>query len=134
MRKINKIIVHCSDSPDFRDIGVDEIRRWHVDGNGWSDIGYHFVITRSAQIQIGRSVDVVGAHTRGQNADSIGVCWVGRDKPTDAQYMALVGLIVSLLEKFSLDKSKVMGHFEYDNKKTCPNLDMEKLRREVSEK
>ncbi len=43
-RKINKIIVHCSATQEGRHIDVDEIRRWHVEGRGWSDIGYHYVV------------------------------------------------------------------------------------------
>ncbi len=44
MRYINKIIIHCSATPEGRNFTVDEIRDWHVNGNGWSDIGYHYVI------------------------------------------------------------------------------------------
>ena len=41
MRKINKIIIHCSATPELKDFDVKDIRGWHVEGNGWSDIGYH---------------------------------------------------------------------------------------------
>ena len=58
------------------DIGVDEIRRWHL-ARGWRDIGYHFVITRDAAIQHGRDRDEIGAHAIGRNHESIGICLVG---------------------------------------------------------
>ena len=44
MRKINKFIVHCSATREGQDVTVETIRKWHVEGRGWSDIGYHFYI------------------------------------------------------------------------------------------
>ena len=43
MRKIDKIIVHCTATPEGRHTTVEDVRRWHLD-RGWSDIGYHFLI------------------------------------------------------------------------------------------
>tara|TARA_R110001632_G_scaffold174521_1_gene294103 strand:+ start:521 stop:721 length:201 start_codon:yes stop_codon:yes gene_type:complete len=54
MRKIDKIIVHCSATPQFKDFDVEDIRDWHVNGNGWSDIGYHYIIKLDGEIQVGR--------------------------------------------------------------------------------
>ena len=51
MRNINKIIVHCSATPEDRDVSIDTIRKWHVEDNGWSDIGYHWVIPLSGSIE-----------------------------------------------------------------------------------
>ena len=72
----NHIIVHSSATTKRQNIGVDEIRKWHL-ARGWSDIGYHFVITRDEALQHGRDRDVVGAHAFGQNFDSLGICLVG---------------------------------------------------------
>lgn len=127
-RKITKIIVHCSDSPDDRDIGATEIRDWHVKGNGWANIGYHYVIRRNGHIELGRLHSETGAHVAGQNNDSIGICWVGRNKISDEQKETLLKLLKNLIESYNLPKTKVFGHKEFDPKKTCPNLDMEKLR------
>ena len=44
MRSINEIIIHCSATREGQDISVDTIKKWHVEGRGWSDIGYHFYI------------------------------------------------------------------------------------------
>ena len=44
MRPIKKVIIHCSATKPSMDIGAETIRRWHVDGNNWADIGYHFVV------------------------------------------------------------------------------------------
>ncbi len=85
MREINEIIVHCSATPESMDIGVKEIRDWHVNDNKWDDIGYHFVIRRDGTIECGRSIDKAGAHCKGHNAHSIGMCLVGGE---DADFAA----------------------------------------------
>ncbi len=64
MRDINKIILHCSATPEGRDVSVDTIRKWHLD-RGWSDIGYHYVVGLNGVISEGRPVERHGAHVRG---------------------------------------------------------------------
>ena len=54
MRAINNIILHCSATQEGLDIGVDTIRRWHVTGNGWKDVGYHFIIKLDGTVEDGR--------------------------------------------------------------------------------
>ena len=82
--KKTMIIVHCADTLATMDIGVEEIRRWHVEERGWDDIGYANVIRRDGTIELGRDLDgdgdvadEIGAHAAGFNAQSIGVCLVG---------------------------------------------------------
>ncbi|MDR1946615.1 MAG: N-acetylmuramoyl-L-alanine amidase [Desulfovibrio sp.] len=77
MRKITEIIIHCSATPPSADIGAAEIRGWHVQGNGWKDIGYHGVIRRSGELESGRPMDQPGAHCAGRNAHTVGICLVG---------------------------------------------------------
>ena len=77
MRKINKLIVHCSATPEYKNFDVNDIREWHVKGNGWSDCGYHYVIKLDGTLQEGRPVEKIGAHCAGHNRDSIGVCYIG---------------------------------------------------------
>jgi len=131
MRKINKIIVHVSDTPDDMHYDIDHIRHWHVKENGWSDVGYHFVITRIGEVQIGRNIIRPGAHTQGHNHDSIGVCWVGRHKTSPRQYRAMKEFIAELLYKFKLDTTAIAGHNEFNENKTCPNISIETLRTDV---
>ena len=78
MRKINKHIIHCSDTPDDRHVTVDDIRAWHIK-RGWNDIGYHYIINRDGSLALGRPVEKIGAHCKGNNGDSIGTCLIGRD-------------------------------------------------------
>lgn len=137
MRKLNEIIIHCSATEEGRDFTVEDIRRWHVQGNGWRDIGYHFVIYRDGTIHIGRPLEQVGAHTSGHNAHSIGICYVGgvaadrktpMDTRTPQQREALVTLVRILKQAYGI--SKVSGHREYANK-ACPSFDVQKWRKEV---
>ena len=98
MRKINKIIVHCSATPEGRNVLISEVKRWHVEERGWSDIGYHFVIELDGSVRIGRPIEIKGAHSKGNNHDSIGVCYIGgvdldmksKDTRTECQKESLV--------------------------------------------
>jgi N-acetylmuramoyl-L-alanine amidase len=128
MRKpsdITRIIVHCSDSPNDRDIGVKEIREWHR-SRGFRDIGYHFVIRRNGEVEPGRLIKTVGAHCVGFNSDSIGVCLVGKDSFTPAQFNALRALVATLRKDYPIQEIK--GHREYlsaiKQGKTCPNFNV----------
>ena len=62
MRQINKLIVHCSATREGQNIPVETIKKWHVEGNGWSDIGYHFYIDLEGNIFKGRDIATMGAH------------------------------------------------------------------------
>lgn len=125
LRHITKIIVHCSATPEGRDFTVDDIRRWHLEG-GFSDIGYHYVVYRDGSVHPGRPEEVVGAHCKGQNSCSIGVCYVGgcaadgktpKDTRTEAQRTALRELVRRLQDKYP--GASVHGHYEFA-KKDCP--------------
>ena len=70
------IVVHCSASKASADIGLREIRGWHL-ARGFSDIGYAVVIRRSGVIELGRDLKAVGAHVQGRNGDTVGICLVG---------------------------------------------------------
>lgn len=135
MRTIDKIIIHCSDTPDGRSVTVDEIRRWHKE-RGFSDIGYHYVIMLDGSVCDGRTLEQAGAHCKGQNAHSIGICYVGgcdlnrrpKDTRTDAQKTAMAGLIRELKRRFPT--ATIHGHNEFANK-ACPSFDVQKWRMEV---
>ena len=99
MRPINKVLIHCSATPQGRDVKIETIKDWHVGHNGWSDIGYHYVIELDGEIKEGRPVEITGAHCRGQNKFSIAICYVGgmnksntkpKDTRTDEQKESLI--------------------------------------------
>lgn len=104
MRKINRIIVHCTATPAGRDVAVAEIDLWHRQ-RGFKGIGYHYVVDLGGVVHAGRSVEEIGAHCRGYNRGSIGVAYVGglsadgkmpADTRTDAQKVALRAFVNEL--------------------------------------
>ena len=76
MRHIEDIVVHSSATKPSMDIGVDEIRQWHL-ARKFRDVGYHYIIRRCGEIELGRNISETGAHVRGHNKHSIGICMVG---------------------------------------------------------
>lgn len=116
MRAINEIIIHCSATPEGRDVSVADIRQWHLQ-RGFNDIGYHYVVYRDGSVHIGRALRLVGAHCLGHNAHSIGICYIGgvdartlkpKDTRTPEQKVALRKLIDELRTRFP--KARVLGH------------------------
>jgi N-acetylmuramoyl-L-alanine amidase len=136
MRQINQIVVHCAATKPSMDIGAEEICRWHTDprpkGRGWSDIGYHFVIRRNGALENGRPIERMGAHAKGKNRQSIGICLVGGINNagkedanfTLAQYKSLENLLARLKQKFP--DAGVIGHRNVSTK-ACPSFDVSTL-------
>lgn len=128
MREIDKIIIHCSATPEGKDYTAEDIGRWHRE-RGFSEIGYHYVIYRDGSIHKGRDVTKTGAHCKGQNARSIGVCYVGgmdaagkqpKDTRTPQQKAALRALVAQLKQEYP--GATVHGHNEFAAK-ACPCFD-----------
>lgn len=133
MRKITKIVIHCTDSDDSLDIGFREINDWHKQ-RGWLspsgiNCGYHYVIRRNGAVERGRPDEEAGAHVKGHNAHSIGIVWVGRNQISEKQLKTLHALVTGVSRQYNLDLiDDVLGHKELDPNKTCPNLDMNLIR------
>ena len=130
-REVNLIVVHSSATPPSMDIGAREIRKWHLD-RGFDDIGYHNVIRRDGTLEHGRDLAIAGAHARGYNSGSIGVCMVGGvdstgrpvDNFTDEQKITLRGYLDTMCEIFD---AEVTGHGDLPNTNTdCPSFDVKK--------
>ncbi len=118
------LIVHCADTPPGMDLTVDMIDRWHK-AKGWDGIGYHYLVKADGNVLEGRQEDEVGAHVKGFNSVSVGICLEGghgsRFDFTRVQMDALGYLLSGLLLKYK--KAVVRGHNDYDPHKTCPNFD-----------
>lgn len=130
-RKIDKIIIHCTSTKEGVNITPSQIKLWHLQ-RGFSDIGYHYVITLDGNVHIGRELRVIGAHTKGHNKHSIGICYVGgidkygkpKDTRTDAQRDSLLRLLRHL--KGIYTDATIHGHNEFANK-ACPCFDVSSL-------
>ena len=156
-RHLTHVIVHHSLSPDGVTRNADAIRRYHVEHNGWSDVGYHFLVELIGSCYesvTGRPITQNGAHCKelGMNRNSIGVCLIGNFDiavPNPAQLAELVNLIKHLMSEYKIPARNVLGHREvgklagYDwekigrtgvrQYKTCPgtHFDMDELRRRL---
>lgn len=127
-RPVTELIVHCSATPAGRDVGAADIRRWHKEERGFADIGYHFVMRLDGTVECGRRLSVAGAHCRGHNSRSVGVCYLGgigsdgrpADTRTPAQRQALVDLLTALRRRFPA--SSIHGHRDFAPK-ACPSFD-----------
>ena len=138
MRDINEIILHCADTRTDQNFDIDDIKKWHTDpksegGRGWSDIGYHFVILLDGTIQNGLDIDKSGAHCKGFNSKTIGVCFMGGMKADGARWdscsIEQKGAFTALnmsLDIITGQKLKVSPHSDYSSK-TCPNFDIKIL-------
>lgn len=132
MRKIEKIIIHCTATPQGRTVTVKDVDGWHRQ-KGYKKIGYHFLIGLNGDVWSGRDIEEIGAHCEGQNAASVGVCYVGglapdgktpKDTRTEAQKTALKKLVAELRKKYPT--ATVHGHREFANK-ACPCFDVGEL-------
>ena len=132
MRPLRRIILHCSYTPPDMDIGVEDIRRWHVDYNKWRDIGYHYVVRRDGTVETGRPIAQAGAHVAGHNHDSIGICMVGGMRRegklarpdcnyTAAQWAGLEDIVGNLIEWHPSIKD-ILGHRDLAPRE-CPCFD-----------
>ncbi len=142
-KRTDMIVVHCSATKATQDIGAKEIDDWHR-AKGWRAIGYHFVIRRDATLELGRPVNDVGAHVKGFNLHSVGICVVGGldynyepdDNFTVEQKEMLAVLIIGLMLRFGV--VEVLGHRdlspdvdgdgvieEFEWLKACPCFDVD---------
>lgn len=127
MRHINKIIIHCSATRAGQQFTVADIDRWHR-ARGFRGIRYHYVVYLDGTIVPGRSESIAGAHCKGLNANSIGVCYIGgldpngspADTRTPQQRKVLRELLAKLRRRFPA--ASIHGHREFAAK-ACPCFD-----------
>ena len=128
MRLVKEVIIHCSATRESQQVSVDTIRGWHL-AKGWNDIGYHFYIDLDGTIHKGRDIDKIGAHCKGRNRNSIGICYCGgveadgktpKDTRTQEQKESLLHVLKTI--KAMYPESMIYSHNEFANK-ACPSFD-----------
>lgn len=128
MRTVSEIIIHCSATPEGKDYTVEQLSVWHR-RRGFAMIGYHYILYRDGSCHVGRPLDMVGAHCKGHNAESIGICYIGgvaadgytpKDTRTTEQRKAMTILLRELHSRFP--EATLHGHREFANK-ACPSFD-----------
>lgn len=134
-RKIDEIIIHCTATPEGREVSVADLDKLHRE-RGFKQCGYHYVVHLDGKIDMGRSPQVVGAHCLNHNANSIGVVYVGglvvkgyklgksgknepiyecADTRTDRQITSLYFLLENLMDFYPF--ARIIGHRD-----TSPDL------------
>ena len=117
---IKYIIVHCSDTE--KNLTAIDIHNMHL-GFGWDGIGYHKVIKNDGEIENGRPEYWVGAHVKGLNYCSLGICLIGKNSFSELQMQSLKIQLFKWKKKYP--NAKVVGHRDSTNtSKTCPNFDV----------
>ncbi len=119
--RMKEIILHCSATPNGRHTTAKDINGWHLD-RGWSGIGYHYVIRVDNLLDVGRPEYWEGAHAKGHNHNSIGICMIGTDTYNKEQWSILDTLLRKLLLKYP--NAKVIGHNEISDK-NCPGFNVQ---------
>ena len=137
MRNINKLIIHCSATRECDDsVNASVIDRWHK-ARGWKGCGYHFIVLIDGTIETGRMIDEVGAHVKGMNKSSIGICYIGglerdaktpKDTRTPQQKESLLLLIKTLNKIYP--EATLHGHNEFSNK-ACPSFDVQSQYKDI---
>lgn len=132
MNRPTRITIHCSATKPQFDVGVHEIREWHMD-RGFSDVGYHYVIRRDGTVEKGRPAHRRGAHVQGHNTKNLGICLVGgvnqkgnaQANYTTDQWHALRLLVIELVGRYGIPLSNIQGHRDFPRvNKECPCFDV----------
>ena len=147
MRNIDSIIVHCSATKAGQDFTAADIDCWHRE-RGFNGIGYHYVVRLDGKLEKGRDVSLAGAHCKGWNERSVGICYIGgldangrpADTRTNAQKRVLYQIIMDLQWEYNI--LQVLGHRDtspdlngdgviepYEYVKVCPCFDVKEFLR-----
>ena len=128
MRSIDLIVVHCSATRCNQRFPVTALIRCHADRFGFT--GYHYYITRDGTVTQTRHEQLIGAHARGYNSHSLGICYEGgldkegnpADTRTHRQKRALLQLLKTLKKEHPA--ARILGHRDLPNvHKACPCFD-----------
>ena len=129
-RSIKLLVVHCSDTEDNQNLSALDIHKMHLKF-GWNGIGYHKIINRSGKVENGRPEYWIGAHVKGKNDISLGVCLIGRDNFTKNQFKSLKRVLKKWKKLYP--NAKIVGHRDTGKtKKTCPNFDVRSWYKNIS--
>lgn len=124
-RAINLIVIHCSATPNGRPDTVADIDAGHraggfrrdpaairryqaVLGHALGSVGYHYVIETAGTVRAGRHPSEIGAHVKGLNDKSLGICLIGTDRYSLEQFASLRVLIANMRQQYPA--AKIIGH------------------------
>jgi len=128
--KADRVTIHCSVTPNGKYISLDDFRKWHVEENGWSNIGYHAIFQPDGTVHDYRNglraLNVQGAGVAGANKNTIHYCLVGTDRFSIKQFVSMRYYLESLHQLYNIGPWRIRCHYEFDSArkqgKTCPNM------------
>jgi N-acetylmuramoyl-L-alanine amidase len=134
-RAITFVVLHHSDRPSKADFerrpdpsywleAIDRVHRMR----GFACIGYHFVIFPTGEVGLGRDINQVGAHVKGHNTGSVGVCLIGNfntESLEGEQYISMKYVLAALLRKLALSPERLFFHRDF-NPTDCPGSRLER--------
>lgn len=136
-RDINLIVLHCIATRVNQNFSMDDLEACHK-ARGFSEVGYHYYITKDGTLYPGRNEDKVGTHARHFNAHSIGICYEGgldeHGKPADTRTLAQKITMEELLKSICLDfpDAVILGHRDLPGvHKECPCFDTKAWLKEI---
>ena len=150
MAQMKYLVIHCTATPEGRDVTSAEIRHWHTDpvskgGRGWKQVGYTDLIHLDGTVErmVGNNEDAevdpweVTNGAKGYNSVSRHIVYAGgvakdgksaKDTRTEAQRKALTAYVRTFHERFP--SIRIVGHNELAAK-ACPSLDVQKWLKEI---
>jgi len=136
-RNISLIVLHCSATRINQNFTVEQLEACHK-ARGFTTTGYHYYITKDGTLYPCRPESQIGAHAKGYNAHSIGICYEGgldkNGKPADTRTLAQKVTMEELLYSLSLDypDAEILGHRDLPGvRKDCPCFDTRKWLEEI---
>lgn len=128
--KVEKVTIHCSATPNGKTISIDAMTKDHI-AKGFGGAGYHVVIQPDGTRVHTRGLNQKGAHVKGHNEGNIGICLVGTDKFSKAQFDILHSTLEDMRRCHNWLQWNLFCHHEFDTAKaqgkTCPNIDPKRL-------
>ena len=124
--KADAIVLHCSASQDGLKYDISRIDTDHRARGFSGGVGYHLVIQPDGEVQKGRPLNVGGAHVKGDNDHTIGICLIGSRRFSIEQFNTLRYQLDSIFGTYDIPKWRLMMHREFPSAikqgKTCPNM------------
>lgn len=150
MAQMKRLVIHCTATPEGREVSAADIRHWHTDpvsrgGKGWKQVGYTDLIHLDGRVE--RMVDnnedaevdpwEVTNGAKGYNSTSRHIVYAGgcdkqmkpKDTRTEAQHKALTNYVRDFHRRFPT--IRIVGHRELDKSKACPSFDVQAWLREI---
>lgn len=134
--KPRRITIHCSANSNGSLTTGEDIRRYHMamppKGRGWTDIGYHMVVETCGGLFRGRADDHMGAHVEDHNDGNLGICLIGNNKFTRAQFAGLRFALDRWFASYDIMPSDLYCHYQWGTAKkqgkTCPNIPIDVIK------